>query len=199
MDTNTQSKRPSLMKQLLGAVSGAAIALLLYQAYKISAPVITAWLVAPQSQIAAEHPGSVRVNDEIGEYQFNRIAARAKEIYERFAAEPGPQVAVTSEGIEVAQPLTSSSSSIAYVDINAVMPQEVDEAASSAASVEMVSSSSEKIEAADAASSMRARSETQMQAKLAGGNLPSSGIGTTLVAAAAFGAAILTRQKRNTR
>ncbi len=198
MDTNTEPKRPSLLKQLLGAVGGAAVALLLYQAYKISAPVITAWIVTPQSQIAAEHPGSVRVNEVVSEYQFNRIAARAKEIYQRFSAEQGPQVAITPKGIEVTQPLAESSSSIAHVDVIAVMPQ----ATASASSVEPAtvpsssSSSSEEMKVADATSSMRTRSEMQMQAKLAGENLPSSGIGTTLAAAVAFGSAMFLRKKR---
>ncbi|MFH1443984.1 MAG: hypothetical protein ABIG34_01170 [Candidatus Peregrinibacteria bacterium] len=198
MDTNTEPRKPSLLKQLLGAVGGAAVALLLYQAYKISAPVITAWIVTPQSQIAAEHPGSVRVNEAVSEYQFNRIAARAKEIYQRFSAEQGPQVAITPKGIEVTQPLAESSSSIAHIDVVAVMPQ----AMASASSVEPAtvpfssSSSSEEINA-DAASSMRTRSE--MQAKLAGENLPSSGIGTTLAAAVAFGSAMFLLKKRGSR
>jgi len=208
METNTPSKRPSLFKQLLGAVGGAAIALVLYQTYKVGSPVVTAWLVAPQSQIAAEHPGTARANTEVSEYKFNRLAAKAQEIYKRFAAEPGPQAEISRTGIEVTQPIAASSSSIAHVDLADLTAQSsasslaASSSASSEAAVSSVSSiSSIAVEpvVADAASSARARAETQLQAKLAGKNLPSSGIGTSLVAAVAFGTATLLRKKRGSR
>lgn len=209
METNTDPKRPSLLKQLLGAVGGAAIALLLYQGYKIGAPVVTAWLVVPQSQIAAEHPGSVRVDGVVSDYEYNRLAAKAKEIYQRFAAEQGPQAAISRQGIEVTQPLEASSSSIARVDLEDLVAQasvesssSVSSAASSmeaSSSVSSVSPAVAETQSADAASSARSRAETQLQAKLAGKNLPSSGIGTTLAAAMALGAAVILRRKHGTR
>ena len=212
METNTPSKRPSLFRQLLGAVGGAAIALVLYQAYKVGSPVVTAWLVAPQSQIAAEHPGTARANREVSEYEFSRLTAKAQEIYKRFAAEPGPQAEISRTGIEVTQPITASSSSIAHVDLADLTAQSsasslaASSSASSEAAVSSVSSiSSIAVEpvvepvVADAASSARARAEMQLQAKLAGKNLPSSGIGTSLVAAVAFGTATLLRKKRSSR
>lgn len=205
METNTQPKRPSLFRQLLGAVGGAAIALVLYQTYKVGSPVVTAWLVAPQSQIAAEHPGTVRANTEVSEYKFNRMAAKAQEIYKRFAAEPGPQAEISRTGIEVTQPIAASSSSIAHVDLADLTAQSSSSslAASSSASSEaaLSSASSAAVEpvVADAASSARARAETQLQTKLAGKNLPSSGIGISLVAAVAFGAAAALRKKRGSR
>ncbi|MDO8468636.1 MAG: hypothetical protein Q7S29_02655 [Candidatus Peribacter sp.] len=209
METNTEPKRPSLLKQLLGAMGGAAIALLLYQGYKIGAPVVTAWLVAPQSQISADHPGAVRANREVSAYEFNRLAAKAKEIYQRFSAEPGPQATISQTGIEVTQPLMAHSSSVARADLADLVAAQITASSSSAASLsssassEASSSSAYSIPAepvvADAASSARVRAETQLQAKLAGNKLPSSGIGTSLVAAVAFGTAALLRKKHGER
>lgn len=205
METNTPSKRPSLFKQLLGAVGGAAIALVLYQGYKVGSPVVTAWLVAPQSQIDAAHPGTVRANREVSEYEFSRLTAKAQEIYKRFAAEPGPQAEISRTGIEVTQPFAASSSSIAHVDLADLTAQSsasslaASSSASSEAAVSSVSSIAVEPLVADAASSARARAEPQLQAKLAGKNLPSSGIGTSLAAAAAFGAAMALRKKRSAR
>lgn len=203
MPSDTEPKRPSLLRQLLGAAAGALVALMLYQAYKISAPIVTAWVVAPQSQINADYPGSVRVNREVDEYQFSRIAAKAKEIYGRFAAEPAPQASRTPEGIEVTQPAPAVSSATAQVDLNDLM------AASSVSSVSSVlpeetlpvtttMAESETLPPVgyDEASSARARAESQLQARLAGEQLPSSGIGTAIAASAAFGAALLLRRKR---
>ncbi|MDD4287043.1 MAG: hypothetical protein PHO20_00570 [Candidatus Peribacteraceae bacterium] len=206
METNNQPKRPSLLKQLLGAAGGAAVALLLYQGYEIGAPVVTAWLIVPQSQIDADHPGAVRANREISEYEFNRLAAKAKEIYQRFAAEPLPQAELSRTGIEVTQPLAAHSSSIARVDLEDLVARSSVSSASSSVSSEASSSSSlsgssvpAEMVVADAASSARARAETRLQAKLADKNLPSSGIGTSLVAAIAFGTATLLRKKRGAR
>ncbi|MDD5103603.1 MAG: hypothetical protein PHX93_04340 [Candidatus Peribacteraceae bacterium] len=204
MDANTPPKRPSLLKQLLGAVGGAAVALLLYQGYAIGAPMVTAWLVAPQSQIDAAHPGAVRANREVSDYEFNRLTAKAKEIYQRFSAEQGPQAEILPTGIEVTQPLAASSSSIAHVNLADLVAQ------SSASSLIVSSSSSEATSAstasmttepamADTASPARAHAETQLQAKLAGEKLPSSGVGTTLVAALALGTAVFLRRKRGDR
>ncbi|MDD5041099.1 MAG: hypothetical protein PHX87_00245 [Candidatus Peribacteraceae bacterium] len=209
METNNEPKRPSLLKQLLGAAGGAAVALLLYQGYKIGAPVVTAWLVAPQSQISADHPGAVRANREVSEYEFNRLAAKAKEIYKKFAAEPGPQAEISRTGIEVTQPAAAQSSSIAHVDLadlvavqqssaSSIVSSAVSLAASSGVSFSSVSSIvAEPV--AVAASSARARAEIQAQSKLAGTKLPNSGIGTTLAAALAFGAAAVLRKKRGSR
>jgi len=202
METNNQPKRPSLLKQLLGAAGGATVALLLYQGYEIGAPVVTAWLIVPQSQIDADHPGAVRANREISEYEFNRLAAKAKEIYQRFAAEPLPQAELSRTGIEVTQPLAAHSSSIAHVDLeDLVARSSVSSTSSEASSSSSLSDSSVPAETvvADTASSARARAETRLQAKLADKNLPRSGIGTSLVAAVAFGTATLLRKKRGAR
>ncbi|MFH0851835.1 MAG: hypothetical protein V1876_03745 [Candidatus Peregrinibacteria bacterium] len=209
METNTEPKRPSLFRQLLGAAGGAAVALLLYQGYTIGAPVVTAWLVAPQSQIDANHPGAVRANREVSDYEFNRLAARAKEIYQRFAAESGPQAEISRTGIEVTQPLAASSSSIAHVDLADLVAQSSVSSLpssgqassfpipiSSEASSSSVSSLPAETAVADAASSARAHAEAQLQARLAGKKLPNSGIGATLAAALAFGAATILRKKR---
>lgn len=211
METNTEPKRPSLLKQLLGAVGGASIALLLYQGYKVGAPVVTAWLVVPQSQIGADHPGAVRANREVSEYEFNRLAAKAKEIYQRFSAEPGPQAAISRTGIEVTQPLAAQSSSVARADLADLVAKATVSSSSSSSSVFPLASSEASSSSlsvfslpveplvADAASSARAHAETQLQAKLAGKKLPNSGIGATLAAALAFGAATVLRKKRGER
>lgn len=214
METNTEPRRPSLLKQLLGAAGGAALALLLYQGYKVGSPVVTAWLVAPQSQIDADHPGSVRLNSEVSEYEYNRLAARAREIYQRFSADPAPKAELSRTGIEVTQPSAAHSSSVARVDLENLVAQQSavsssssslvssEESFSSSSSFAFASSSSSipvEMVTADAASSARARAEARLQAKLAGENLPSSGIGTSLVAAVALGTAAVLRRKRGTR
>lgn len=207
--------RPPLWKQLLGAVLGAVVALLLYEAYSVTSPVITAWVVAPQSQINAQHPGQVRVNEQVGEYSFNRMAARAKEIYQRFAAEQGPQAAVMPKGIEVTQSLPEQgASSIAFIAITGLSSS-----SSVSSSSEAVSSSSEASEEAQIvaaistegyASSASSRATVARSVeidvsvaqaeKLAGKNLPSSGLGTTLAAALALGAAAgLQRKKKRSK
>jgi|GEM_PF-2043113 len=215
MDTNTPSQRPSLFKQLLGAVGGAAIALVIYQGYSITAPVLTAWLVAPQSQIAAEHPGAVRVNQDVDEYTYNRVAARAQEIYQRFAAEPGPQAAVLPEGIEVTQPAQEVASSVPFVDsaqepeASSVPEQEVvapvvkepTETASSSAETEVITEKETVVpavqEEADAAESARVQVAQARASKLAGKNLPQSGVGTAVAVIMALGAtAVVRRRKR---
>lgn len=211
METNTESRRPSLLKQLLGAVGGAAVALLLYQGYKVGSPIVTAWLVTPQSQIDADHPGSIRLNSEVSEYEYNRLAAKAREIYQRFSADPAPKAELSRTGIEVTQPLAAHSSSIARVDLeNLVAQSAVSSSSSSLVSSEASSSSSSSFSSSlasipaetvvsDAASSARARAEARLQAKLAGEQLPSSGIGTSLVAAMALGTAAFLRKKRGMR
>lgn len=76
-----------LWKQLVGAMAGAGLALVLYGGYSVSAPVLTAWLIAPQSQIDAKHPGGVRSNDTMGDIQYKRFVSRSQEIYSHLAAE----------------------------------------------------------------------------------------------------------------
>lgn len=207
--------RPPLWKQLLGAVLGAGVALLLYEGYSVASPVLTAWVVAPQSQIRAEHPGAVRVNEQVGEYSFNRMAARAKEIYQRFAAEQAPKAAITRQGIEVTQPLpTSSSSSIAFVDITG-LPSSSSSMSSSSETVSSSSEASEEVQIvavtstegyassassrATSLSSDGSRAVLAQTEKLAGKKLPSSGLTTTLAAAIAFGAAAGLRRKKRSR
>jgi len=82
MDTNSSP----LWKQLLGAVAGAGVALLLYGGYTQVSPKLTAWIVAPQANINAEQPGGVRTNREVSDYEYKRFVARSQEIYRQFAA-----------------------------------------------------------------------------------------------------------------
>lgn len=54
--------RPSLLKQLLGAVVGSAVALTFYTAYKYAAPTVNTALILPQ-QWLNELSGSLRFSD----------------------------------------------------------------------------------------------------------------------------------------
>lgn len=207
METNTETKRPSLFKQLLGAAGGAAIALVLYEGYTLGAPIVTAWLVTPQSQIDAQHPATVRVDGTVSEYEFNRMAAKAKEIYQKFSAEPQPKAEISATGIEVTQPSQTQSSSIQRVDLDRLVAQAQVSSSSSASPVSSASSVSSVSFASSISSSSRsvsvvsdaassARSRAQEQAKLAGSKLPNSGIGTTVAAIGALaGTAFLRRRK----
>jgi len=211
METNTTTRRPSLFKQLLGAVGGAAIALVIYQGYSFTAPVLTAWLVAPQSQIAAKHPGEASANQKLDDYTQNRVAARAQEIYQRFAADPAPQATVLPGGIEVTQPLAqqASSGAVGEATVQSSVSSEgtLAGASSSASTVEPEASSSSSVfseeaplpvpeETAIAASSSRSIAAVQRTAKLAGKRLPQSGVGTALAAIMALGATAVVRRRK---
>lgn len=193
MDTNTQSGRPSLLRQILGAIGGAAVALLLYQAYSVSAPAITAWLMVPQSQIDAKHPGDVRVNGETDAYTYDRIAAKAEEIYRRFAAEPAPRAAVFPQGIEVTQPLPQRSSA------SALSTEQTEEGAAvreQIAAPPPEGSSSSQDFAPPPVPLPPPQTQTPIVASLAGSELPQSGVGTAAAAIMALGATAMARKRR---
>lgn len=196
MDTHLSPKRPSLLKQALGAAAGAVIALLLYQGYKMGAPVVTAWLVVPQSQIIADHPGTVRANQAVGVRDYNRLAAKANEIYKSFAEEPGPTAVRTRKGIEVSQPLLAQASSVARVDLEDLQARSsVASSFASAASSAALSASASFGHASSLAGAV-SDAAAQANAKLAGAKLPNSGLGMSLAVLLAGCAAIAMKKKR---
>ncbi|MDD4628732.1 MAG: hypothetical protein PHE68_05060 [Candidatus Peribacteraceae bacterium] len=92
-------------KQILGALAGAGVALVLYGGYATTAPHLQAWLIAPQSQIDAVQPGSATVNSVgISETKYNRFVARSQEIYTRFAADNAPLPLRQDHALDVPAP-----------------------------------------------------------------------------------------------
>ena len=98
MDTNPSP----LWKQLLGAIAGAGVALLLYGGYSRALPKLTAWLVVPQAQIEARQPAGVRTNRAVTDYDYGRFIARTQEIYRQFGAAPS-RSSVPAQETQLAQ------------------------------------------------------------------------------------------------
>lgn len=101
MDTSSSP----FWKQILGALAGAGVALVLYGGYATTAPHLQAWLIAPQTQINAVQPGSATVNDDgISDVKYKRFVARSQEIYTRFAADGAPPPLEQDHHIDVPGP-----------------------------------------------------------------------------------------------
>lgn len=81
--------KPPLWKQLLGAATGAGIALALYGVYTWAEPYLQgskAWLTIPQADIYSESTELSRVSDDSTDSRrVESIASRAREIAERFS------------------------------------------------------------------------------------------------------------------
>jgi hypothetical protein len=69
------SDRPSLLKQLIGAVVGASIALLIYGGYKVTEPQLKALLVSPE----VEQPSFQEPSEHAGRERLAQIAVRARQ------------------------------------------------------------------------------------------------------------------------
>jgi len=102
---------PPLWKQILGAVGGAAVALMLYTAWHAVSPHVSAWLIVPPT----ESPEAIVLSDPADKTQkeFERIARRAREIADTFGTlhaaseiseEPMQKEAVESEPTPVVEP-----------------------------------------------------------------------------------------------
>ncbi len=69
------TNKPSLLRQLIGAVVGSAIALAGYYSFKFATPIVTAYVTLPPAE--RQHDlGDVRVNGDMSETQLARQAAR---------------------------------------------------------------------------------------------------------------------------
>ncbi|MEI8229577.1 MAG: hypothetical protein WCG83_00380 [Candidatus Peregrinibacteria bacterium] len=163
---------PSLWKQLLGAGIGAGVALLLYGAYSTVTPHISAWLIAPQSQIVAQNPGGVATATvDMPVAQYERLAAKSKAVYQRLAAQDLSPAQNDGQTVTVPGPLQTPPS------FPPSPPLVVSEVQSSSSQNSLPLQNDTTVPAVQRSAQRR---EERIQ-KMAGERLPSSGIGTTLV------------------
>lgn len=80
------SDRPSLYKQIVGAVIGGSLGLLVYGGYQVASPKLTAWTSIPQQWLESNGEGS-RVADKDRTDRTNmHFEVRAREIAKEFGA-----------------------------------------------------------------------------------------------------------------
>ena len=197
------SNKPSLLKQIAGAVIGGSLGLLIYSGYQVTSPAVTAWLTIPQKNLASNGQGArLSKRDNTGR-AASHFEARAKEIAQDFGA-AYKNYQITDAAPDVA--MTSSAASVSSVaeDSTDVIPFEgaTEGAADSSISSAAASSetSSEWTES-DRAKAVREMWNDDAIEKAPGPDtdaLPDSGIGVlgALVAAGA-GAGGLRARKRN--
>lgn len=83
---STENK-PSLLKQILGAVVGGAVGLGFYGAYKYASPLVTAWLSIPQRFDTSIAQNEVRMADgTVDPSEEAHFQTRAQEIAAQFGA-----------------------------------------------------------------------------------------------------------------
>ena len=99
------SNRPSLIKQLVGAVIGGSLGLLVYTAYEHSSPTVIAWLTIPQKDLASNGEGSRMADNDPNNKENIRFEARAREIAQEFGA------AYKNYQVKEAAPASSAASS----------------------------------------------------------------------------------------
>jgi hypothetical protein len=176
---------------------GAGIAFVLYQGYRVTSSALSGWTIAPQSQIENPKTGTAAVAalEAVDQRKINRLAARASEIYERFAAEgqlPAQQVDdrwrvpdTVAEEIPPAPsfPLPSEPLPSTEVYVEALPPVEG-------------TGSSSPVPVPTISQDERPTEEEQPQ-EISGDSLPQSGIGLTLgvVLAGAMTGGIMVRKK----
>lgn len=198
MDTNLNTEersRPPLWKQALGAIGGALVALGIYTMYTEASPQVTAWLSIPWPNDHRAPSGEVTVLD-VDDYDAqDRIAAKAREIADRFSTRPMNVVEGEEEeedGRELAQ--TDTSDAVPEQPPYRSMIQQMSSASSSAASMESSESFAESSMSEPMASSVAAEGQSSSQSSMTHiarvPELPSSGIGMWIVGIAAFLAAI---------
>lgn len=142
----TNSNRPSLLKQLIGAIAGGTIALALYYGYEFTAPKITAWLTVPVPQEEkGEQPrqadaGAVRVaSDDESEEKYKRLASRTKRIAQdlsepaaHYAGVGGSQQVLEEPTLEIIWPTDEhpqpTSTTATEFDVETGLPRETEEA-----------------------------------------------------------------------
>lgn len=96
-------EKPSILKQVTGAIVGGTIALVAYYAYDLGAPVVTAWLIQPGYEAELGH--STIADRDTDSTDARRIQAQAR----RIAANTRP----VPEYSQYTPPSVSSSSSSA--------------------------------------------------------------------------------------
>lgn len=180
-----ENKHPSLLKQLLGSVAGAFIALGFYGVYQFSSPHLSAYLAIPWN--GDEPPsGEVRLPKDASEAEIEKLSARARRIAEEFShratyssAEPVPEEDAV-EGSPVAPEVPGETELVPeQTPVEEVMPEGIAEPVPVADPVPVMEE--EESEAVQTA-------EPPL--------LPSSGIGTFLLACFALVAAIGFRFRR---
>jgi len=83
----SENNRPSILKQLVGAVVGGALALGLYYGYNTVVPKITAYMQVPYTE--SEQTANFAQQDlDTDELEFERRLRRNREIRDRFSAPP---------------------------------------------------------------------------------------------------------------
>jgi len=89
----SKDDRAPLWKQLLGAVIGCSLALVIYSAYKFTGPKVTAWLYTPQSYVETTSDEAVRLAEtDLEEGEVARMNRRHAQIAKTYA-KPGSKAA----------------------------------------------------------------------------------------------------------
>ena len=98
-------KKSPLWKQILGAVVGGSLALLIYAGYQATAPQLsklTGILVLPQDRINANAKGEVNAAEsDLNEEQLKRIASRAQNIATDLSADQAAENVSQDELVEI--------------------------------------------------------------------------------------------------
>ncbi len=199
---STHTHTTPLWKQLLGACAGAAVAVIVYEAFLLVSPRLEAWVALPTAP-GVENQAQTNLN-VTGDIDARRQQARNREIAERFAASSSAISDAAWSAPSRIDPLhgaASSQASSATVSSAATTGglKGVGEAAKAilgtAGSSSMSSWSAASSKASSSWSSQKAfvRPETPVVTKSMpsvphGKSLPKSGVGVMMAAAAAFGA-----------
>jgi len=99
---NKKEERPSLIKQIMGAVVGGGLALSLYYGYEFAKPRVTAYLSLPALEEQGVNVNASRISDTtMDEGKFRRIQSRARQIAEDFSQlAPEPEDFAVPESFE---------------------------------------------------------------------------------------------------
>ena len=181
-----KNQHPSLLKQLLGAIAGALVALGFYGVYQFSSPHLSAYLTIPWS--GNEPPsGEVRLPEDASEAEIEKLSARARKIAEEFshrATSSSEEPASEEDAVEGSPVMPEAPEETEptreQAPVEEVTPEEIAEPAS----VEDIVPAIQEEESEDAVRAVEPPA------------LPSSGIGTFLLACFALVAAIGFRFRR---
>lgn len=181
----SDTKTVPLWKQLLGAATGAAVAVILYEVVTLAMPMLQAMVTLP-SDPNLKHEGQVTLSADPGPDIRERIIRRTKEVARRMTDNPGGESRTIRTVKPVAQVVQSSASSRSSSVASSMAPvAPVMRASSSSWASSMAASSAHSIAPVVAKT-------TQIH----GEHLPKSGLGISVLASAAFGAAVSRRKFR---